>query len=79
MEKTSPQQLATLIHRYLDTERLIRENPLVTGEMIDAFFQKTVPLKKEMGDAPVVHPLRNIHAHDGAKKSNELIIHTDGA
>lgn len=79
MKNTSPQQLAALIYRYLDTERLFRENPSVTREMIDAFLQKNVPLKKEVGDASVVHPQRPPHAHDGAKKPNELIIHTDGA
>ena len=81
METTSPQQLAlaALIYKYLDTERLIRENPLVTGEMINAFFKKTVPLRKELGDAPTIHQPRNIQSHDGARKPNELIIHTDGA
>lgn len=81
MDKNSPQYLALakLIHQYLDTERLIRENPLVTMEMIDDFFPKTIPIKKETGNAPVVHPPRNIQAHDVAKKPIELIIHTDGA
>ncbi len=58
---------------------MIRENPLVTMEMIDDFFPKTIPIKKETGNAPVVHPPRNIQAHDVAKKPIELIIHTDGA
>lgn len=79
MKNTSPQQLAALIYRYLDTERLFRENPSITREMIEAFFSINVPLKKEMGGVSVVPPQRNTHTHDRAKKPNELIIHTDGA
>ena len=80
MDKNSPQHLslAKLIYQSLDTVRLIRENPLVTWEMIDAFFPKTVPLKKDMGHASVVHPLRITQAQGGAKKPNDLLIHTDG-
>lgn len=35
MRNISPQELVILISKYLDTEKLIGENPSVTREMID--------------------------------------------
>lgn len=73
----SLQEFATLISKYLDTGKLIRENPSVTREMIDTFFREIGKTKrKEPDDTCPKH--RNI-SHRGQKGSGELIIHTDGA
>ena len=39
MGNISPQKLVTLISQYLDREKLMKENPSVTKEMIDALLQ----------------------------------------
>ncbi|MDO8141968.1 MAG: ribonuclease HI family protein [Candidatus Brocadiales bacterium] len=78
MGNISPQEFVTLISKYLDTERLIRENPSVTKEMIDALLQEIFRTKqgKESPDTRLPHHETARHKQ---KDISELIIHTDGA
>ncbi len=74
MEKIKLQALSSLISRYVDRKRLIMENPHITNEMIDIFFQKTSGAgKAETSIAQSPHSL------SAKKKFRTLIIHTDGA
>ncbi|MDN3514545.1 MAG: ribonuclease HI family protein [Candidatus Brocadia sp.] len=73
METISPQELVILISKYLDTKKLMRENPSVTKEMIDAFLREICKTEaKEPVDACEI-------SHSRRKSYGELIIHTDGA
>lgn len=79
MKKISSQELVTLISKYLDTEKLIKENPSVTKGMIGAFLQEMV--KIENGKELTVDTHLPPHAvqYCGQEGVGELIIHTDGA
>ncbi len=77
MGTLSPQEFVILISKYLNTEKLIRENPSVTQEMIDSFFREICRIeRKEPVDACLPH--REI-PHSKRTGFRELIIHTDGA
>ncbi len=78
MGSISSQELMTLISKYLDTEKLVRENPAVTREMIDAFFQKILKTKewKVQDDSCLPHHDIPQRKQKGVK---DIIIHTDGA
>ncbi|CAG1022246.1 Bifunctional protein [Patescibacteria group bacterium] len=78
MGNLSPQEFLSLISKYLDTERLIRENPSVTREMLDTLFQEILKMEKAKEPADTCVPHRDI-PHRGQKGFGELIIHTDGA
>ncbi|KKO19532.1 MAG: ribonuclease HI family protein [Candidatus Brocadia sp.] len=77
MGNMSPQEFIMLISKYLDAEKLIRENPAVTREMINAFFREICQTEERGQDdscsAPEELPRR------GQKDFCKLIIHTDGA
>ena len=78
MGNISPQEFAKLISKYLDTEKLIKENPSVTKEMIDALLQEIFWTKqgKESTDIRQPHHETTRHKH---KDVRELVMHTDGA
>lgn len=78
MGNISPQKLVTLISQYLDREKLMKENPSVTKEMIDALLQDifTAKRRKEPTDTHQSHHETTRHKQ---KDVNDLIIHTDGA
>ena len=78
MGNISPQKLVTLISQYLDREKLMKENPSVSNEMIDALLQDIILAKqgKELTDTHQSHHDTARHKH---KDISELIIHTDGA
>lgn len=78
MGNMSPQKLVLLILKYLDTERLIKENPSVTREMIDALLQEILETKRGKGTVDTCLPRSDI-PHRGQKGFRKLIIHTDGA
>lgn len=78
MGNISLEKLVTLISKYLDVEKLVKENPPVTTEMIDGFLQevsKSDKLKK-LFDTDI---LRNIRQQCRKKEVKELVIYTDGA
>ncbi|MFN3531915.1 MAG: ribonuclease HI family protein [Candidatus Brocadia sp.] len=78
MGNMSFQELVILISKYLDTEKLIKENPSVTKEMVDALFQEM--LKTEKVKEPIDSSLsRRDIPQQRQKGISELIIHTDGA
>lgn len=77
MGNVSLQEFIMLISRYLDKERLIKENPSITGEMIDTFFQEISGTgKKERRVDKVSSGCVTRHKKE---EYHELIIHTDGA
>ena len=78
MGNISPQKLVTLISKYLDKEKLMKENPSVTKEMIDALLQDIFMAKqgKELED---IHQPHHDTARHKQKNVTDLIIHTDGA
>lgn len=77
MGNISPQELATLISKYLDTERLIKKNPSVTKEMIDAVLQEiSNPEKRKRASGGSLSSRSIEHKQT---KISKLIIHTDGA
>ena len=78
MGNISPQKLVTLISQYLDREKLIKENPFVTKEMIDAFLHDIFMAKqgKEPTDTNQSHHETVRHKQ---KDVTDLVIHTDGA
>lgn len=78
MKKRSPQEFVALILKYLDTERLIKENPSVTRGMIDTFLRGIVETKKGTETIDACLPRSDI-PHRGQKGFRKLIIHTDGA
>lgn len=78
MGKTTFKELAILLPKYIDQERLTQENPNITKEMLRSFFQELSGLKieKKFLDACLSDKTNN----QTVKKSNRiLIIHTDGA
>ncbi|MBM4054325.1 MAG: ribonuclease HI family protein [Planctomycetes bacterium] len=77
MKKIPLQELSSLISRYVDGERLILENPHITKEMIDDFFQN-ISGNHEVTKSGTPSPARH-NPPSPKKKLNELIIHTDGA
>lgn len=78
MGNISLQELVILISKYLDTEKLIGENPSVTREMIDAFFQEILKTKK-LKEPIDIGLSRRDTPQQRQKGISELIIHTDGA
>ena len=78
MGNISPQKLVTLISQYLDKEKLMKENPSVTNEMIDALLQDIISAKQ--GNEPVdTHQPHHDTARHTQKNVTDIIIHTDGA
>ncbi len=77
MGNISLQEFIMLISRYLDKERLIKENPSITGEMIDTFFQEIYGTGKKERRVDKVSPGCVTQHKKG--EYHELIIHTDGA
>ena len=78
MGNPTSQELVTLISKYLDTEKLVKENPSVTKEMIDIFLKEISDSKKNKEPADVYLPNNSIIPKKPLELS-ELIIHTDGA
>lgn len=78
MGNISPQKLVTLISKYLDKEKLMKENPSVTKEMIDAILQDIIfaNQRKEPDD---IHQPHHDTARHKQKDVTDLVIHTDGA
>ena len=78
MGNISPQEFAKLISKYLDTEKLIKENPSVTKEMVDTLLQDISKTKQgnEPVDTNMPHHTTTRRRHDSVR---EFIIHTDGA
>lgn len=78
MEDISSQELLRIIFQYLDKEKLIKENPSITEEMIDTLIQEISHQKKEKKSDTI-----GLQQHSGMQHKkgelNELIIHTDGA
>lgn len=78
MGNISLHELVLVISKYLDREKLIKENPSVTREMIDELFQEM--LKKKKGKVSVDTCLIDRDLPQQRQKGfGELIIHTDGA
>src|SRR3990170_4567155 len=78
MGNISPQEFVTLISKYLDTEKLIRENPSVTKEMIDALLQDII-LAKQGKEPTDIHKSHHETTKHKQKDVNDLIIHINGA
>jgi len=78
MGNISPQEFVPLISKYLDTEKLIRENPSVTKEMIDSLLQDII-LAKQGKEPTDIHKSHHETTKHKQKDVNDLIIHTDGA
>lgn len=78
MGNISSQELVALILKYLDVERLKKENPLATEETINAFFQEILETKKGKKRVDIYLPHHDMtqYRQEGFR---ELIIHTDGA
>ena len=78
MGNISPQKLVTLISKYLDKEKLMKENPSVTKEMIDALLQD-ISLAKHGKEPTDTHQPHHETAKHKQKDVTDLVIHTDGA
>ncbi len=78
MGNISPQKLVTLISKYLDKEKLVKENPSVTNEMVDALLQDII-LSKPGKEPDDNHQPHHDTARHKQKNVTDLIIHTDGA
>ncbi|WKZ15267.1 MAG: ribonuclease HI family protein [Candidatus Jettenia caeni] len=78
MEDTPFQELLPLIFQYLDKEKLIKENPSITEEMIDTFIQEISHQKKGKKSDEGRLQLHSGMQHK-TSELDELIIHTDGA
>lgn len=78
MGSISSQELAMLISKYLDIKKLIKENPLVTKEMINSFLHEIPKMKKEFETDDTSLPHHMVSQLE-KKECSELIIHTDGA
>ena len=78
MGNISPQKLVTLISKYLDREKLMKENPSVTKEMIDALLQD-IFLAKHGKEPTDTHQSHHETAKHKQKDVTDLVIHTDGA
>ncbi len=77
MGNMSLREFVTLISKYLDTGKLIRENPSVTREMIDSFLRDICKTEGEEPDNTC--PKQGDIPHQRQKDPGEFIIHTDGA
>lgn len=78
MGNISSKEFLSLILKYLDTEKLIKENPSITRKMIDTLFLEILKTKKTKEAVDTCLPHRDIPQR-GLKGLDELIIHTDGA
>ena len=78
MGNISPQKLVTLISKYLDKEKLMKENPSVTKEMIDALLQD-IFMAKQGKEPDDIHQPHHDTARHKQKDVTDLVIHTDGA
>jgi len=78
MGDISSQALAKLIVKYLDIEKLIKDNPSVTKEMINSFPYEISKTKKGDEQIDTRPTLNAIHQRE-KREFSELIIHTDGA
>ncbi len=78
MGNISPQKLVTLISQYLDRERLMKENPSVTKEMIDALLHGIFMAKQGKEPTDTQQPHHDTARHK-QKDVTDLVIHTDGA
>ena len=74
----SPQELAATIFRYIDMEKLHRENPVVTKEMILSFLN-IISATKSLEKKADTRKLSQGPQKSRQKEYTELIIHTDGA
>lgn len=74
----SPQEIAAIIFRYIDMEKLHRENPIVTKEMILSFLNNISAVKSREKTTDT-HKLSQGPQKSKQKEHAELIIHTDGA
>lgn len=77
MTNISLQEFVILIPRYLDTEKLMKENPTLTKEMVHAFLQEISEIGKKKKRSGIVSS--KYVAHSEQEEFQELIIHTDGA
>ncbi len=76
MENILYRELGSFIIKYLDIERLLRENPSVTREMIDAFLH----VNFNTPEKPVAPYPPDTHISKRKEETcTEFIIHTDGA
>ena len=76
MENILYRELGSFIIKYLDIERLLRENPSVTREMIDAFLH----VNFNTPEKPVAPYPPDTHISKRKEETcSEFIIHTDGA
>lgn len=78
MGNISLQEFITLISRYLDTEKLLKENPSLTKEMTDAFLLEISEIGKKGKRIDITAP-ENTTTYPRRKEYEELVIHTDGA
>jgi len=78
MGNISPQKLVTLISKYLDKEKLVKENPSVTNEMVDALLRDII-LSNEGKEPDDNHQPHHDTTRHKQKNVTDLIIHTDGA
>lgn len=78
MKNISLQELVALILRYLDIEKLTKENPAATKEVIDELFHEILETKKGKKRVDICLPHDDMpqYRQEGFR---ELIIHTDGA
>lgn len=77
MKHISADELLLLIFKYTDKEKLLKENPSVTQEMIDTLVQEISHTKKgeKSGGIGLHHPATKHKKEEPI----EFIIHTDGA
>lgn len=78
MGNISSQVLAKLIVKYLDIEKLIKDNPSVTKEMVNSFLYEISKTKKEVEQIDTRLSYNTIRQSE-KREFSELIIHTDGA
>lgn len=78
MGNISSQELVALILKYLDVEKLTKENPSATKETINAFFQEILETKKGKKRVDICLPHHDMTQYR-QEDFRELIIHTDGA
>lgn len=78
MKNISSNELLLLMVKYIDKEKLLKENPWVTEEIVDTLIQKiSYQMKgKEIENVDLPHSAAQ-HTKEG--RFTELIIHTDGA
>jgi ribonuclease HI len=78
MGNVTLQKLVSLIVKYLDKERLMQDNPGVTQEMIDGFFQ-TISHPAKMREAFDTPAQGHEKRQSRLGTAGELIIYSDGA